>query len=70
MTAVRMCGRGTAVRHITRPQVDQLIHFGAKVEVEALMRWDDSIRAACAKVGTTGNETKGQGHYDPTTVAS
>ncbi|KAG2499790.1 hypothetical protein HYH03_002087 [Edaphochlamys debaryana] len=32
-------------------QVDRLIHFGAKVEVEALLRWDDSIRAACAKVG-------------------
>ncbi|GIL87911.1 hypothetical protein Vretimale_6309 [Volvox reticuliferus] len=31
-------------------QVDQLIHFGAKVEVEALLRWDDSIRSACAKV--------------------
>ncbi|KAG2423894.1 hypothetical protein HXX76_014947 [Chlamydomonas incerta] len=32
-------------------QVDQLIHFGAKVEVEALLRWDESIRAACGKVG-------------------
>ncbi|GFR45768.1 hypothetical protein Agub_g7222 [Astrephomene gubernaculifera] len=32
-------------------QVDQLIYFGPKVEVGALMRWDDSIRAACAKVG-------------------
>ncbi|PNH10514.1 COP9 signalosome complex subunit 4 [Tetrabaena socialis] len=30
-------------------QVDQLIHFGAKVEVAALLRWDDSIRGACAK---------------------
>ncbi|KAG2441204.1 hypothetical protein HYH02_010048 [Chlamydomonas schloesseri] len=32
-------------------QVDQLIHFGAKVEVEALLRWDESIRTACGKVG-------------------
>lgn len=45
-----------------RTQVDQLIHFGAKVEVEALLRWDDSIRATCAKVRQCDEDTASSRH--------
>ncbi|KXZ48200.1 hypothetical protein GPECTOR_29g107 [Gonium pectorale] len=47
--AADMVGEGRMAGSID--QVDGLIHFGAKQDVEALMRWDENIRGACAKVG-------------------